>query len=196
MAVQCLLWDFGDTLFDELSLWRVSPQWLDVYRSFDEADGPGVAWNLGRIGEDEFADQIAQRSGMPRQEILNHLARFDLFAPLPSTMQFFRRRHRPQAIVTVNPTMFRRLADQLGLTHLIDTMVISGEEGSIDKALLCQRALERMSIDCSPAEALLIDNIPSNVHAWVKQGGIGYVHRGDARFRVDSAGGVDGLIGD
>jgi hypothetical protein len=36
MAVQCLLWDCGDTLFDELSLWRVSPQWLDVYRSFDE----------------------------------------------------------------------------------------------------------------------------------------------------------------
>jgi hypothetical protein len=118
MAVRCLLWDFGDTLFDELSLWRVSPPWLDVYRSFEEADGPGAAWSLGQIDDDEFAGRVAERSGMTRKEILVHLARTDLFVPFPYTLEFFRRRHRPQAIVTVNPTMFRRLASRLGLAEL------------------------------------------------------------------------------
>jgi hypothetical protein len=44
--VRCLLWDFGNTLCDELSPWRVSPEWMEVYRSFDEADGIGAAWSL------------------------------------------------------------------------------------------------------------------------------------------------------
>lgn len=73
--------------------------------------------------------------------------------------------------------------------------MISGEEGSIDKGLLCERALERMALDCSLAEALLIDNTPSNVAAWVARGGIGYVHRGDEVFRADAAGGIEALAG-
>lgn len=32
--IECLLWDFGNTLCDELSLWRGSPDWMAVYHSF------------------------------------------------------------------------------------------------------------------------------------------------------------------
>ena len=195
MDVRCLLWDFGDTLFDELSLWRVSPQWLDVYRSFDEPGGLGAAWNLGEIDESEFARRVAERSSMRREEVLLHLARSDIFVPFAQTLAFFQQRHRPQAIVTVNPAMFRRLASQLGLASMAETIVISGEEGSIDKAVLCELAIQRLGLDCSPSEALLIDNIPANVDAWATRGGIGYVHRGDEVFGRDAAGGVDALAG-
>ncbi len=53
MGVRCLLWDFGDTLCDELSLWRVSPEWMEVYRSFD--DGIGAASSLGDVDTRGFA---------------------------------------------------------------------------------------------------------------------------------------------
>ena len=62
--VQCLLWDFGDTLCDELSLWRVSPEWMKVYRSFD--DGLGAACNLGELDTRGFVAELAKR--MPLTE--------------------------------------------------------------------------------------------------------------------------------
>ena len=61
MQVRCLLWDFGDTLVDELSLWRVSSEWMDVYRSFDDKDGIGAAWNLGELYTHEVAAKLADR---------------------------------------------------------------------------------------------------------------------------------------
>ena len=59
--VQCLLWDFGNTLCDELSLWRVSPEWMEVYRSFDDEDGIGAAWSLGDLDTHEVVAKLAQR---------------------------------------------------------------------------------------------------------------------------------------
>ena len=54
MRVQCLLWDFGDTLCDELSLWRASPEWMEIYRSFD--DGIGAAWSAGELDTRGFGE--------------------------------------------------------------------------------------------------------------------------------------------
>ena len=104
MRVQCLLWDFGDTLCDELSLWRVGPEWMEVYRSFD--DGLGAEWSLGDLDTRGFVAELAKRMPLTELEILAHLTRTDLFEFFPFTYSFFRARHRPQAIVTVNPALF------------------------------------------------------------------------------------------
>ena len=192
--VQCLLWDFGDTLCDELSLWRVSPEWMEVYRSFDDEGGFGAAWSLGDLDIDEVVAKLAERMTLTEAEIRAHLSRTDLFEFFPFTYAFFRARHLPQAIVTVNPAGFRELARNLGFEEFADIIVVSGEEKTIDKGVLCEIAIERMPIVCANEQALLIDNKQSNLDAWAGRGGIGYLYTTDTVFRRDVAGGIDGLI--
>jgi hypothetical protein len=193
MHVQCLLWDFGDTLCDELSLWRVSPDWMEVYRSFE--DGLGAAWSLGDLDTGGFVAELAKRMRLTEAEILAHLKRTDLFDFFPFTYGFFRDRHLPQAIVTVNPAAFCEIVvPAFALDAVTNAIVVSAEEKTIDKGELCRRALERMNLGCEPSQALLIDDKQSNLDAWAGQGGIGYLYTTDAAFRQDVAGGIDGLI--
>jgi hypothetical protein len=194
MRVQCLLWDFGDTLCDELSLWRSSPEWMEVYRSFDEQDGIGAAWSLGDLDAHEVAAKLAERMTLSESEILAHLSRTDLFEFFPFTYAFFRARHLPQAIVTVNPAQFRAMARALALDEVTDTIVVSAEERTVDKGALCEIALQRMPIACQNGRALLIDNKQSNIDGWAQRGGIGYRYTTDAAFRRDVAAGIDGLV--
>jgi hypothetical protein len=194
MRVQCLLWDFGDTLCDELSLWRTSPEWMEVYRSFDEKDGIGAAWSSGELDTREVAARLAQRMTLSEAEIHAHLSRTDLFEFFPFTYAFFRAHHLPQAIVTINPAQFRVMAQALALDAATDTIVVSAEEECTDKAALCAIALQRMPTVCPIDRALLIDNKQSNVDAWTRRGGIGYRYTTDSVFRRDVTDGVDGLV--
>jgi hypothetical protein len=194
MRVQCLLWDFGDTLCDELSLWRTSPEWMEVYRSFEDPDGIGAAWSLGDLDTLEVAAKLADRMTLSEAEIHAHLSRTDLFEFFPFTYAFFRARHLPQAIVTVNPAQFRAMAEDLAFNEVTDAIVISAEERTIDKAVLCEIALRRIPVVCPNAGALLIDNKPSNIEAWGRRGGSGYLYTTDSTFRRDVAAGIDALV--
>jgi hypothetical protein len=194
VQVRCLLWDFGNTLCDELSLWRVNPEWMQVYRSFDDKDGIGAAWSLGDLETHQVVAKLAQRMTLNEAEIHAHLSRTDLFEFFPFTYAFFKARHRPQAIVTVNPSLFRDMAQSLGFGEVTDTIVVSGEEKTIDKGVLCQIAIQRMPVACANEQALLIDDKQSNLDAWARHGGSGYLYTTDAAFRRDVAGGIDGLI--
>jgi phosphoglycolate phosphatase-like HAD superfamily hydrolase len=194
MRVRCLLWDFGDTLCDELSLWRSTPEWMEVYRSF--GDGLGAAWNQGELDTPGFVAELAKRMPLSEVEILEHLNRTDLFDFFPFTYAFFRAHHLPQAIVTVNPGFFSEVVvPGCALDQVTDAIVVSGEEGTTDKGELCRRALRRMNLDCDPSHALLIDNKKANLDAWARHGGIGYLYTTDSTFRRDVAGGIDHLVG-
>jgi hypothetical protein len=194
--VQCLLWDFGDTLCNELSLWRGSAEWMEVYRSFDEPDGLGGAWAIGDLDTHQLAVKLAERMTLSESDIRAHLSRSDVFEFFPFTYDFFRERHLPQAIVTVNPAQFRVLAGDLAFDRVTDTIVISGEERNVDKSALCEIALRRMPNSYPHSRALLIDNKRANIDAWVRRGGIGYHYTTDAAFRRDVAAGIDGLVRD
>jgi hypothetical protein len=194
MQIECLLWDFGNTLCDELSLWRATPEWMEVYRSFD--DGLGAAWSRGDLDTSGFVAELARRMPLTEVEILSHLRRTELFEFFPFTYAFFRDRHLPQAIVTVNPAYFSEvIVPGCGLDKVTDVIVVSGEERTIDKGELCRRALQQMNFDCDPSRALLIDDKKSNLDAWAGRGGSGYLYTTDSKFRRDVAGGIDGLIG-
>ncbi len=194
MTIRCLLWDFGDTLCNELSLWRVSPEWMEVYRSFDDEDGIGAAWSLGDLDTHQVVAKLADRMTLSEAEIHAHLSRTDLFEFFPFTYAFFRARHLPQSVVTVNPAGFREMARDLAFDEVTDTIVVSGEEKTVDKGVLCEIAVQRMPIVCANEHALLIDNKQSNLDAWAERGGIGYLYTTDSAFRRDVAGGIDGLI--
>jgi hypothetical protein len=193
LQIRCLLWDFGDTLCDELSLWRCSAEWMDVYRSFD--DGLGAAWSLGDLDTHGFVTELAKRMPLSESEILAHLKRTELFDFFPFTYAFFRDRHLPQAIVTVNPAFFTEvIVPGCALHEVTDAIVVSGEERTIDKGELCQRALDRMNLGCDPSQALLIDNKRTNLDEWAGRGGIGYLYTTDSVFQQDVGRGIDGLI--
>ena len=194
MPIRCLLWDFGDTLCNEMSLWRVSAEWMEVYRSFDEDDGIGAAWNLGELDTPEVAARLAERMSLSEAEIRAHLSRTDLFEFFPFTYAFFRARHLPQAIVTVNPAAFREMARDLGFDEVTDTIVVSGEEKTIDKGVLCDIAIRRMPSECANENALLIDNKQSNLKAWAERGGVGYLYTTDSAFEQDVARGIENLV--
>jgi len=146
VRIRCLLWDFGHTLCDELSLWRISPEWMEVYRTFDEEEGIGAAWSLGQIDTQEVVTRLAERMTLTETQISNHLSRVDLFEFFPFTYTFFKARHLPQAIVTVNPAEFRNMAQELKMDRVTDTIVVSGEENTVDKGVLCEIAIQRMGM--------------------------------------------------
>ena len=195
MPIQSLLWDFGDTLCNELSLWQVSPAWMAIYRSFDDADGIGAAWNRGDLDTPEVVAGLAKRMSLTEIEIHEHLARTDLFEFFPFTYAFFRARHLPQAVVTVNPAAFREMAQKLAFDQICETIVVSGEERNVDKGALCEIALQRMTTSFPNEDALLIDNKQSNIDAWASRGGPGYLYTTDRAFERDVASGIDRLIG-
>ena len=194
MTIRCLLWDFGDTLYDELSLWSESKTWMEVYRSFGERGGLGERWSAGKLDEDEAISEIASRFHLPSADVRAHLRRTDLFVAHPFTHSFYQSQQLPQAIVTINPASFRVMATSLGLHEHVETIVISGEEKTLDKRRLCRLALDRMTGTYARNEALLIDNSPTHVEAWRNVGGRAYHFRGDEPFRSDVAGGLDTMV--
>jgi len=74
-------------------------------------------------------------------EIHPHPSRTDLFEFSPFAYAFFRARHLPQAIFTVNPAQFRVMAESLAFDEF---------------------ALQRIPFVCPNSRALLIDNRQSN----------------------------------
>jgi hypothetical protein len=188
-TVRYLLWDFGDTL----SVWRGSPEWMAAYNS-DGWEEIGSFWSIGEIGTNEVMTHLAERLNISGPEVYAYLMRVDLFDFFPFTYEFYISKHLPQSMVTVNPPLFRQMAIALGLDEVSDSIVISGEEGTIDKGVLCEIALQRMGVECTNDQVLLIDNKQSNLDAWSARGGVGYHYTSDTAFQRDVASGINGLI--
>jgi len=194
MQVQCLLWDFGDTLCRETFIWSSGPEWEAVYQSFD--GGWANGWNTGSLRTAEFARLASEYIPLPPDEIISHMReRCKHIEFFEFTYAFYKQRHRPQAIVTVNPDLWTETIVPLhGFDRTADAIVSSWEEGTIDKGILCGLALERLNIECPPSGALLIDNKQSNLDAWAARGGVGYLYTTDSAFKRDVASGIDRLI--
>jgi len=194
MQVQCLLWDFGDTLCDETFIWSSGPEWEAVYQTFD--NGWANDWDTGDIDTMAFARAASKYIPLDPEDIISHMREcckhIEFFE---FTYAFYKARHLPQAIVTVNPDLWTETIVPLyAFDKTADVIVSSWEEGTIDKGILCGLALERLAIGCQPSEALLIDNKQSNLDAWAERGGIGYLYTTDSAFKQDVAHGIDGLI--
>ena len=195
--VRFLLWDFGDTLVDERFLWVCPPGvpgWTDCYRTLVSGDF-GARWNSGAATTDELATDMAARLGMLKKSVRAHIQRCCERIRFYDHAWTVAREHPfPQAIVTVNPDLFRELVvPKYHLADVFDAIVISAEEGTESKAALCDVAMTRLGC-VDPAETLLLDNIEANVDAWRARGGAAYWFRGDDEFAAgDAAGGWNAL---
>ena len=202
--IRCLLWDFGDTLCDERFIWSSGPDWMEVYRSFDDS-GVGASWSLGELNTREFAKRLSKQMNRDAASIVAHMIeRCNHIRFFEKTYAFFKARHLPQAIVTVNPDLFSEVIVPLcGFDVDCEAIVTSWQEGTFDKNILNRLALERMGLlddtcedgACDNANALLIDNKKSNIEAWLGIGGAGYHYTNDETFERDSTGGVEALAG-
>ncbi|MGI9328969.1 MAG: hypothetical protein ACR2PZ_27375 [Pseudomonadales bacterium] len=192
--IECLLWDFGDTLCDERFIWGSGPEWMEIYETFDD-DGIGAAWSLGEIGLTEFASALSRRMNRSTESIIAHMTeRCNHIHFFEKTYAFFQARHLPQAIVTVNPDLFSDVIVPIcGFEADCKVIVTSWEERTIDKRVLNRIAMERLKINCGNDAALLIDNKKLNVDAWVDAGGVGYHYTDDETFNRDVSMGIDAL---
>jgi FMN phosphatase YigB (HAD superfamily) len=188
VKVRYLLWDFGDTLVDQRWMWPSPPQapeWSARYRTLADSE-LDARWNLGEITTEELALALTADLGISLDATMAHIEE------CCRNVKFFthawaaaRARPRPQAIVTVNSDVFSRfVVPNYGLDSVFEQIVTSWEEGTLDKARLCERALERLG-GRDPSEALLVDNIEANVDAWRLVGGQAYLFRGDEQFACD-----------
>ncbi len=194
MQIECLLWDFGDTLCRETFIWSSGPEWEAVYQSFD--GGWAAGWNTGHMSTAEFSRLASRYIPLPADEIVSHMReRCRHIEFFEFTYAFYKERHRPQAIVTVNPDLWTDTIVPLhGFDRTADAIVSSWEEGTDDKGILCSLALDRLEIECRPSAALLIDNKQSNLDSWAARGGVGYLYTTDTAFERDVASGIDSLI--
>jgi hypothetical protein len=188
IPIKCLLWDFGDTLCDERFIWGSGPEWMEVYRTFDD-DGLGAQWSLGDIDTWTFAEALATRMDRTPASIVAHMVDCcNAIRFFEQTYAFFRSRRLPQAIVTVNPDLFSDIIVPVcNFRQDCDVIITSWEERTDDK-----RILNRIA-DCDNNAAMLIDNKRSNIDNWVSVGGAGYHHRGDESFARDAAQGIDAM---
>ncbi len=192
-TTRCILWDFGDTLCDETFIWNSGPEWMDVYRTLDS--GLGASWNLGQMDTQRFAAELSQRMTLTADAIVAHMIErcqhVEFFA---RTYEFFKSHAVPQAIVTVNPDLFTNVIEPAyRLGQSCEAIVTSWQEQTVDKAALCKVAIERLGLSCSNRQALLIDNKRSNIEAWTRREGAGYVYTTDEQFGRDIAKGIDSL---
>jgi FMN phosphatase YigB (HAD superfamily) len=183
--VRYLLWDFGDTLADQRWMWPSPegvPGWTALYQALPDSE-LDTSWNTGRTTTEELLSAFAVELGCAPELLLAHTEQ------RCGELQFFEhawaaaRAHTlPQALVTVNSDGFSRfVVPRYELDSVFDAIVTSWEEHTMDKARLCEIALERLG-GREPAEALLIDNIEANVEAWRARGGQAYLFVGDDEF--------------
>ena len=197
MDLECVLWDFGDTLVDERWMQQAPegvPEWPQVW---SEVAGGELAdpWNLGEISLAEVVEAVAARLPMTNDAVLDHVrwcCAHVRFFDVP--IRVARASSLPQAIVTINPDGFSELvAPTYRLGETFRPIVTSWEERTLDKGVLGLRALECLAGDLRPADALLVDNKAENVEAWARLGGRGYLFRGEEQFRSDLRGPLGGL---
>ena len=166
---------------------------MEVYKTFE--DGWADAWNTGEMNFQEFAEKASRTISLQPAEIKEHMVeRCHHIEFFEFTYGFFKARHLPQAIVTVNPDLWSETIVPLHrFDQTADVIISSWEEGTGDKRVLCQLALDRLEIDCEPGQSVLIDNKAANVRAWKDCGGNGYVFTTDVQFRQDVSGGIEVL---
>jgi FMN phosphatase YigB (HAD superfamily) len=184
--VRYLLWDFGDTLVDQRWMWPSPegvPGWTARYQALADSD-LDTRWCVGEATSEGLAAVFASELGCTPDVLLAHMEQ------RCGDVQFFenawaaaRAHTRPQAIVTVNSDVFSRfVVPKYELDSVFDAIVTSWEEHTMDKARLCEIALERLG-GSNPTEALLIDNIEENCDAWRALGGQSYLFVSDEGFR-------------
>jgi hypothetical protein len=185
MAIQAVLWDFGDTLADET--WMPAPlpgvaDWPAAYGRILGGGDLADRWNLGLATVAHVADELAAGLGVAGARVLMHMRRCCGEVVFhPEVMKPVAELGLPQAIVTINSDIFSEIVvPTYALADRFDTIVASWEEATLSKADLCDIAMSRQPGAVDRASCLLIDNKLENVLEWRGRGGKAWRFQGSA----------------
>ncbi len=186
-VVECVLWDFGDTLADESWMTNAPAQlsnWTGIYKQLIWEGQLGTDWNLGRVGIEEVASHFAELLSTDAEYIVEHMKRrCEDVTFFDHVMKAVQSCGLPQAIVTINPDIFsKQVVPNYQLNQLVETIVTSWEEKTLAKSDLCDIALRRLGSVSNRNGALLIDNRIENIESWRARGGSAYHFIGNEAF--------------
>ena len=187
MAINLILWDFGDTLADErwmLAPMIGAPDWPTLYRERVGSTELGRLWNTGTISTREVAADLAGTLAIEVGAVVAHMIacsrRVRFFSRV---MAFVESCATPQAIVTVNPDIFTNIVvPEYQLDRRVDLIVTSWQQGTEDKVALCECAVAQLRIAAPLKECLLVDSRADHVLAWRSNGGEAYHFLGEDTF--------------
>jgi hypothetical protein len=196
MAIDLILWDFGDTLADEkwmLAPMVGAPDWPKLYRE-RMGDALGQLWNTGAISTREVAADLADGLSVEVAAVIAHMEACSKQVRFFSkVMAFVEECTVPQAIVTVNPDLFTNIVvPAYQLDRRLDLIVTSWQQGTEDKSALCERPIAQLGIVAPLAKCLLVDNRADHILAWRGRGGAAYHFRGENTFCEEFAGVING----
>lgn len=183
--------DFGNTLADETFMRRDSerfPTWTSTWLA--TMAKTRSEWDTGRLSTEDLAVLIAPELGCAVEAVREYMRdlcrRIDFYVEINEAVRKRRARGGRQALVTVNPDLFDDVVAHYSLLDSFDAVVTSSSEGTDDKVTLCWRALRILGVEAA-SDTVLIDNLQTNVDAWVTAGGKGYLFVDDRRFAEDVA---------
>ena len=184
--IECILWDFGDTLADERLMWPSppnAPQWTEIWKNSEEL-GILNPWMKGEINVNQAAEKFAKLLPISKDEVIIHMKdRCKDISFFTKTWDFVLSYKLPQAIVTINPDIFHNwIVPNYNLGKYFYPIIVSYELKTLSKSKVCLEALNRLQNGIEPSHALLIDNKKDNIDEWSSYGGQGYLYKDDNRF--------------
>ncbi len=197
MSVEVILFDFSGTLAEEPVLFpahiKVPPNWRDIWNARFAEPGFADRWQKGEVTAAELTEDLSKRLDTDPATLRLHIERasksLTFHSEIMKSVRARKRRGNPQALVTINPDLFTLVADHYSLDMLFDVVVLSAQEGTVDKVELCRIALDRLGFK-DFSSALLIDNVAELVRSFELAGGTGYHFIDDATFAADVASGL------
>lgn len=189
--IECLLWDFGDTLVDQKGFLVPPdgvPEWPEVFINNVWNGTWGEDWFEGKIDFPRVCELLSNSLPLRPEDVSAHIL------TCCNNLKFFenaysavKARHYRQALVTINPDLFSSvIVSEYGLDNFFEVIITSWEVQTLDKSILCDFALDQIGIS-SRDGALLIDNDKGNIDNWISLGGQGYHFRGDKKFAEEVA---------
>lgn len=192
-SIQCILFDFGNTLADQWWLMRQPddvPQWSAVYEKvISHSEEWTSKWDIGAVTKFQVAAEVARHLSISPEralEIMEENSRSLTF--YPNIMRFVKenRKTRRQAMVTLNADLFSEIVvPHYDLGDLFEIIVNSFYYGTNDKAKLCEIVFTKMGDGIGFENSMLIDNDPKHLAGFEERGGKTYQFINDEKFAQD-----------
>ena len=193
--IECVIFDFGNTLADEQWMMQSPPDlptWELAYRHgvWNRPKEWGDPWSRGELTAYDVAERMHNVLGISTsrayQIMLGNSRKLRFY---PNVMSFVRTRRQQglkQAIVTINADIFSDVVvPHYRLDMQFDVIINSCDYGSLDKVELSKHVFAHYGGGIGFHNTLLIDNSKTHLERFTEHGGKTYLFTNDTQFQED-----------
>ena len=187
--IDCVIFDFGDTLSSQPYFRELGLEFLQVVDTKIWGDGAASwcdPWVRGELKSEDIAGYLAGLTGITPARILDALdagcANLQLHPAIWRFARAQRIQGRKTALVTLNMDVFSRvIVPSLGFSQVFDAVINSSDYRIGDKVQLWELAFAQLD-GCTFANSLLIDDKLKYIERFQARGGMAYQFTTDAAF--------------